>query len=73
MFYARAIRSVESSDPDKAALNGRRGDAPGKEVKRLLVVSEYTGEKTVFVREYLRCRYGRWESVKSHHRRPPCR
>lgn len=26
--------------------------------------------KTVFVREYLRLRNGRWETVKSHFRRP---
>jgi hypothetical protein len=31
------------------------------------------GEKTVFVREYLRCRYGKWEVVTSHFRRPPQR
>lgn len=29
------------------------------------------GEKTVFVRFYLRLRYGKWESVHSHYRRPP--
>ena len=27
-------------------------------------------EKTVFVREYLRCRNGKWEQVRSHFRRP---
>lgn len=27
--------------------------------------------KTVYVREYLRCRYGNWESVRAHYRRPP--
>ena len=29
------------------------------------------GEKTVHVRFYLRLRYGKWESVNSHYRRPP--
>ncbi len=30
-----------------------------------------TGEaKTVEVREYLRCRNGKWEQVRSHNRRP---
>lgn len=28
------------------------------------------GEKTVFVREYLRCRNGKWETIASHFRRP---
>jgi hypothetical protein len=27
-------------------------------------------EKTVFVREYLRCRNGKWECIRSHFRRP---
>ena len=30
-------------------------------------------EKTVLVREYLRFRYGKWETVISHFRRPPSR
>jgi hypothetical protein len=29
------------------------------------------GEKTVYVREYLRFRYGKWEAITSHFRRPP--
>jgi hypothetical protein len=29
--------------------------------------------KTVHVREYLRLRYGKWETVISHFRRPPRR
>jgi hypothetical protein len=29
------------------------------------------GEKTVLIREYLRFRYGKWETVISHFRRPP--
>ncbi len=37
----------------------------------LLRVSRSDEEKTVFVREYLRCRYGKWETVVSHFRRPP--
>ncbi len=28
-------------------------------------------EKTVHVRSYLRCRYGKWETVISHFRKPP--
>lgn len=28
-------------------------------------------EWTVFVHEYLRLRYGKWETVVSHFRRPP--
>lgn len=31
------------------------------------------GGKTVFVRDYLRHRFGRWEQVRSHLRKPPCR
>lgn len=27
--------------------------------------------KAVFVREYLRCRFGRWECVRAHFRRSP--
>ena len=30
-------------------------------------------DKTVFVREYLRERFGKWETVTSHYRRPPNR
>jgi hypothetical protein len=29
------------------------------------------GEKTVFVRSYLRHRFGSWETVCAHFRRPP--
>lgn len=29
------------------------------------------GEKTVFVRSYLRLRFGNWEQVRSHHRKWP--
>ena len=29
------------------------------------------GEKTVYVRSYLRCRNGQWETVTHHYRRPP--
>ena len=32
---------------------------------------EGDGEKTVFVRSYLRLRFGNWESVRSHYRKPP--
>lgn len=32
--------------------------------------AETAGEKTVFVREYLRFRNGKWEDVTSHFRRP---
>lgn len=32
-----------------------------------------TGERTVHVRAYLRFRYGKWETVVSHFRRPPRR
>jgi hypothetical protein len=28
------------------------------------------GEKTVFVRSYLRLRLGKWQTVKSHFRKP---
>lgn len=28
-------------------------------------------EKTVYVRSYLRFRYGKWEDVTSHFRKPP--
>jgi hypothetical protein len=27
-------------------------------------------EKTVFIRDYLRCRNGKWEEISSHFRRP---
>jgi len=29
--------------------------------------------KTVYVRSYLRCRLGKWETVTDHFRSPPCR
>lgn len=29
------------------------------------------GEKTVYVRSYLRFRYDKWESVTAHFRKPP--
>ncbi len=32
-----------------------------------------TDGKTVYVREYLRFRYGKWEDVASHFRKPPFR
>lgn len=32
-----------------------------------------TDGKTVFVREYLRLRHGKWEDVTSHFRKPPQR
>jgi len=32
---------------------------------------DWAREKTVYVRAYLRFRYGKWEDVTSHYRRPP--
>lgn len=29
------------------------------------------GEKVVYVREYLRCRFGKWECVRAHFRSLP--
>lgn len=34
-------------------------------------VAELIGEKTVYVRTYLRLRHGKWETIVSHFRRPP--
>ena len=30
-----------------------------------------TSAKTVYVQTYLRCRYGRWETVRGHYRKLP--
>lgn len=29
------------------------------------------GTKTVYVHTYIRCRFGKWETVTDHYRRPP--
>jgi hypothetical protein len=46
---------------------GKEGDLGMKPFATLI------GEKTVYVRSYLRLRYGKWETVVSHSRRPPRR
>lgn len=37
----------------------------------MLGLSQKAKGWTVYVRQYLRLRYGRWETVISHFRRPP--
>jgi hypothetical protein len=35
------------------------------------LLSQTDPGKVVFVNEYLRCRFGKWECVRPHFRRPP--
>ena len=37
----------------------------------LLLIDRPAEDRTVEVRQYLRLRFGRWETVRSHYRRPP--
>lgn len=49
-----------------------RGHDPGKGGDKAMdAINPMADGKSVYVREYLRFRYGRWEEVTSHFRRPP--
>lgn len=53
--------------PEKA----RGAKAPRERRKTMKAFASPTGDRVVFIREYLRCRFGKWECVRAHFRSLP--
>lgn len=62
---------TQSPIPRRKVLEPPEASGLGKEVVGVFI--RPTGEKQVFVREYLRFRFDRWECVTAHYRRYPRR